>query len=985
MSSSLLRKLVVSISLLSLSFLVACGTSPAGSGAGSKVANGLSVSPKTASVPNGSTEKFTAVQHYSDGTTQDVTNGVTWTSSSNAVANPTAGGVIQTDSIGQTTITATLGSFSSTATLTVGAAVAKTIQISPSTPAIPLGALQQFVAMSTYTDGTMHNISNTVAWSSSPTTILSVSASGLASSLRQGSFTITATSGTVTSTVSGSVGIPVPKSLQLNPSSSSAAIGATQAFHATLTSSDGTTLDVTATALWQSSNSSVAAIVLPGVASAIAAGTTQIQATVGAISGSAALTVSNATVSSVQITPLIALIAKGTTQAFQAKAVLSDGSTQDVTSSATWSSSASTVCTVSAAGVATAKGLGLCIVSGAYGGSTGGATMTVTPATLVSVTFTPANPVVSSGSILQLKATGTFSDGTTQDVTASLIYLSSNPLVATVLPGGLLTGILPGTATITATLGSFSTTLPVTVGTASLQSLSILPISVSIAAGTSTQLALTGNYSDGSTQDLTATATWASSAGGVVAVNADGDVTGLATGDAIVTATVGGISLGIDVVVSPATVVAISVNPPSVTVALGQLVSLTATAALSDGTSQDVTASVHWSVSNPLLASISNDLGNPGVLTALLAGTSTVNADLNGTSGSATIMVSPATLVSLSITPGTLSLPLGITSQLGVTGVFNDGSTQDLTASVQWSSSNGGVLGISASGLVTPLTIGNSTITASLSGVSATAAVTINVANLVSISLNPLSISLPLGLNLQLHATGTYSDSTTQDISAQVHWSSSSSLIATVGNSGLLLAIGAGNATVTASLGSVTQTLPIQVGAALLQGITVGAGKNSLALGFNLQLQATGTYSDGSTQDLSASVAWSSSTPGVATVASAGLLSTLSVGDSTIMATFQGVDGTFPVSVTAATLQTITLSPNHISLLAILLQQQFTVTGHFSDNSTQVLTTGLHWSVTNSILAVVNQTGLLTALGIGDLSVTATYGTTTASATVSIL
>ena len=71
--------------------------------------------------------------------------------------------------------------------------------------------------------------------------------------------------------------------------------------------------------------------------------------------------------------------------------------------------------------------------------------------------------------------------------------------------------------------------------------------------------------------------------------------------------------------------------------------------------------------------------------------------------------------------------------------------------------------------------------------------------------------------------------------------------------------------------------------------------------------------------------------------------------------------------------------------MAILLQQQFTVTGHFSDGSTQVLTSGIHWSVTNAIVAIVNQTGLLTAIGVGNASVTATYGTTTTSATVSIL
>ena len=179
------------------------------------------------------------------------------------------------------------------------------------------------------------------------------------------------------------------------------------------------------------------------------------------------------------------------------------------------------------------------------------------------------------------------------------------------------------------------------------------------------------------------------------------------------------------ITVTPATIVSITVNPPSVTIAAGQSEAFTATATLTDGTTTDVSASVHWSVADPTLALISNTLGNAGLLSGLLPGTSTVTATLGSTSGNASLYVNAASLVGISVGPSGLSLALGVTAQLTATGTYSDGSTQDITASVAWSSSNGQLLGVSA-GLVTPLAIGNSTITATMNGKTGSVGVTIS-------------------------------------------------------------------------------------------------------------------------------------------------------------------------------------------------------------------------------------------------------------------
>src|SRR5262249_3247852 len=151
-----------------------------------------------------------------------------------------------------------------------------------------------------------------------------------------------------------------------------------------------------------------------------------------------------------------------------------------------------------------------------------------------------------------------------------------------------------------------------------------------------------------------------------------------------------------------------------------------------------------------------------------------------------------------------------------------------------WSSSNGQFLSVSATGLVTPLAIGTSTVSASLSGQLGSVSVGVTAAVLNSISISSNATSLALGLTQQLAAIGSYSDGTAQDITSVVHWNSSDTSILTVSAGGLVLAVGGGNANVTATLGSASKSVQLTVSAAILESISVTAAQNSFALGFTL-------------------------------------------------------------------------------------------------------------------------------------------------------
>ncbi len=178
--------------------------------------------------------------------------------------------------------------------------------------------------------------------------------------------------------------------------------------------------------------------------------------------------------------------------------------------------------------------------------------------------------------------------------------------------------------------------------------------------------------------------------------------------------------------------------------------------------------------------------------------------------GGGTPTVGPPELASIAVTPLDASISLGATQSFSATGTYTDGSTQDLTSSVTWSSSNAAVATISnaagTKGVASSTGLGSTTITASSGSRTGLATLTVTAATLVSISLAPQSPAVSLGMNQQFTATGTYSDSSTQNITDSVVWTSATQTVATISNAsgsqGLATSVGAGTSKITATVGS---------------------------------------------------------------------------------------------------------------------------------------------------------------------------------------
>jgi uncharacterized protein YjdB len=810
------------------------------------VLTSVAIGPQNPSVPLGVKQQFSATGTFSDNSTSDITSQVDWSSSATDIAtiSNTAGsqGQATTLAIGTSTITAALNGLSDSTMLTVIAAALQSIAIAPVNPIVSKGETAQFTATGTYTDASTKDITAQVNWTSSATAVATISNTagslGLASAVAAGDSTITAALNGITKSTTLTVSAAELQSIAVTPANASVPKGESEQFTATGTFSDNTTAEITSQVTWASSATAIATIsntaATRGLASALAIGNSTITATMGSVSGSTTLTVSAPALQSISITPANPTVTKGQTEQFTATGTFSDNSTADITTEVNWTSSATAVATISNSagshGLASALATGNATITAALNGVSSTTTLTVSAAVLQSIAVTPANPSVPKGKTEQFTATGTYSDQSTADLASQVTWASSSGAVATISNApadrGLATAVATGQTTISAASGGISGSTNLTITAPVLESITISPTGLSLPKGGSRRFTATGHYSDQSTLDITNQVTWASSSVDIASISNDagqqGTATALAVGSSTISAAFQAISSTTTLTVSAAVLQSIAVTPANPTIAKGEHESFVATATLTDLSTQDVTTQVTWSSSNNSTATISNAAGSKGAGAALAQGQVTINAMLDGISGSTTLTVTAARLVSISITQLLSNVPDGELQVFSATGTLSDGSTEDVTNQVIWASANQSVATISndgvTKGVAQSLRPGTSTITASLGGVTGSTVLTVGPLMLEMIMIMPADPTIAAGSTESFMAMGMFSDQSLVDYTSRVTWSSSATNVATISNdpasAGMATAIGPGKSTISATFEGMTGITSFTVTAA---------------------------------------------------------------------------------------------------------------------------------------------------------------------------
>lgn len=516
---------------------------------------------------------------------------------------------------------------------------------------------------------------------------------------------------------------------------------------------------------------------------------------------------------------------------------------------------------------------------------------------------------------------------------------------------------------------------------ATLSQIRVTPADQSIAKNTHANYKATGIYSDGTIKDITSDCTWSvKSETDKVSTVSDkkgrflGSAPTSAGTPAKVNATLGSLSGDANLNITSATLSSIQISSVPSLIPGGQA-QYTATGIFSDGTTQDISSLVNWSSSNS--ANVSIDVSTGVGVGGNTAGTATITATLispssfpgvsNGGSATTTTQLKNVTIVSVTVT-GLATVGAGTTTNYQASAIYSDGTSSDITSVATWtvdSSANAAVSDSSGSkGVLTTISNGSVNVQATYVGVTGTKAVTITSVTISSISLSPSSKTIIKGTTTQFTATATYSNGTTSDISNTAVWTSSDTSVAGVNtstsNGGLAQGINSGSVTITATSGGKSATANLSVSAATLVSIAINAS-TSIAKGTTKQYTATGTYSDGTTLDITSLVTWSSSSSSNVSIGNAsgskGLATGVAQGSSTIQASLSGINSnTSTLSVTAATLTSIAIGSN--ASVSAGGTTQYTATGTFSDASTQDITSLVTWNSSSASTATISNAAL---------------------------
>ncbi len=871
----------------------------------------VEVTPSAVSRAAGTQQQYVAMAIFSDDTRQNVSADVTWSSSDTGVAtiSNTAGenGLARTLAPGTTTVTASFQSQTGSATLTVTAATLVSLAVTPVAPSIAKGTSQQFVAMGMFTDGSVQDVTAAATWSSSDPAVATISNSagsnGLAQSLAEGATTIAAVYQDRTASTPLTVTAAVLSRIDVTPPSPSVPRGRTQQFTATAVFTDSSTQDLTTSVVWSSSDSNIAnisnAVGSQGLAATNNIGVATIGAAFSGITGTTALTVIDATLSAIQITvtpPAAApTLPRGFQRQFTATGLFSDNSNRDITADVIWTSTNTARATISnqsgSQGLATGVTAGATTITASRGSVVGSVGLTVSNATLRAINVQPANQAIALGLTQAFSATGRFSDSTTLDLTAQVTWTSSNTATATISNAagsrGLASSVATGATVISATFAATTGTTALTVTAASLNTITVAPAAGSTPAGTSLAFTATGAFSDGSTRDITGDVTWSSSDATIATISNAGPSKGVSTtvrvGTATITAALAARTGTAGLTVTDAVLSSIAVTPANRSLPLGLSRQFTATGRYSDNSLQDLTGSVTWASSDTAVATISNAIGSAGLASTLGIGTTTIKATLGAINGQTDLTVTAVSLQSIGLTPTDASAAAGTMLQYSAVGTYSDGSTQDLTRAVTWSSSQPAIADISndsdpdrnTQGLAFARAVGSVTITAVLPGTSnrVHTLLTVTAATLNAIVVTPADVTVPRHYSLQYTATGLYSDGSSADLTQQVGWTTLDGAIATVGNDadnkGIVTGLSAGSTNVVATMGAIDGQTRITVSDATLTSIAVTPDSASIARGATLQYTATGTFSDGQVLPMTTQVNWVSSNTAVATISNA--------------------------------------------------------------------------------------------------------------------
>lgn len=735
---------------------------------------------KESDIMNRDDSQKLSVTFNPDDTTDSKT--LTWKSSDNSILTVDKDGNVNAVAIGTATITATsVNGKETTCKITVKAPL-KSITLDRTTVNMNRGGNDQLKVTFNPDDTTD---SKELKWVSSDKDIVSVDENGKLTAKGIGTATITVTGANGTKAVC-EVTVKAPlESIQMNKEADTMNRGDSQKLSVTFNPDDTTDSKKLA---WTSSDDSVATVSADGIVTAVNPGTATIKAQgVNNTVTTCKITV-KAPLESISLDKEVMSIVEGSSESLQV--FYNPADTTDA-KDVTWTSSNDTVAAVKDGKVSALK-VGTTTITAKVGSKTASCQVTVTrkEIALDSIELDVQNASLDVEGTKQLKVTY---NPTNTTVDKTVTWSTSDHKVVTV-ENGLVTAVGEGTATVTAEVAGkkASCTFTVKAKEIALENIALDKTELSMTEKETEKLTVSYNPSN-TTVDKTVT--WSTSNNAVATVANDGTVTAVAPGTAVITAKVGSKTAECKVTVARQEIALESIALDKADVKLDLTNPGTEKLTVSyNPTNTTVDRTVTWKSSDEAVAKVDKD----GKVTPVGVGEAVITATVAGKTATCkvTVVKNEVALESIKLDKSELNFDLNGTVSDTLHVTYNPSNTT-VDKTVTWSTSDKEVVTVDENGNVKAVGVGEATIKAVVAGKEAVCTVKVTKTDLIveSITLDTIEAAMKKGESMTLHA----------DVKANkevaVTWTSSDENVLIVDENGKVTAVGAGEATITATAG----------------------------------------------------------------------------------------------------------------------------------------------------------------------------------------
>lgn len=638
----------------------------------------------------------------------------------------------------------------------------------------------------------------------------------------------------------------------------------------------------------------------------------------------------------------------GQSEKVKLKAIYPDGTfNENVSDLAEWSSDNDAVADA-IKGEIKAYGPGTAVITAKYGTKTAAIRVEVDNTRALKVE--PQDVFMRVGERKSLALTAIYADKDDEVVTAAAEWSSDKPNVVSVSKGEIMAHA-SGEAVITAKYAD--KTVQVRVDVEVPRYLDPNPTYLGMRKGDTKKIELTASFVSGPPEDITAKAEWSSSNSDVAFVK-DGVVTAYKAGAAVITAKYGGkqVTIPVDVDLPQK----LTLSETALNLQIGNSSTVELTVLYSNGDSENVTAKAEWKSSADSVATV-----RQGTVIGVGTGAATITASYANRSVS--LPVNVGVISSITPSPNKLVMKNGQTDTIKLTAAYTDNTTRDVTAQAVWKSAKPEVADV-VLGKVTARASGKTTISAVFDGQTVTIPVEVDQAQTLTIA--PRVAILTINETVSLVLTGTDASGQSRNVSEEAEWKSSNPKVADV-DKGRVIGYGSGRATITATYGGKSVSVPVEVG--IVTSLEANKRFVSLKSGKSATVSLTAKFSDGRTTDVTADADWNVSGYKVADV-SKGVITGVGYGKTTVTARYNGKTVSIPVEVDM-------LKYLKTDVVQVEMKKgetrKVTAIATYTDGTEEDVTKPALWTTSRLLTADVKD-GVIKATGTGKATITVTYG-----------